>query len=106
MHWQQLLLLALPLLSSAQTDTQVPMKDMHGDGVYTPQTHASPRLVELLTIEPRASIFYTYARETRMSELFAEEGTGGQGVAVLVPTNKAVMALTRKPCVLPLEIRP
>jgi hypothetical protein len=95
-YWLSLLL-ALPLFCSAQADTQVPLNGGGMDHVHTPETHASPRLVELLTVEPRASIFYTYARETTMSQLFSEEATGGAGVALLVPTNRAVMALAKKP---------
>ncbi|TCD71133.1 hypothetical protein EIP91_012081 [Steccherinum ochraceum] len=59
-----------------------------------PLTTPVPSLADLLTIEPSASIFYTYAREVELSELFADsEGNN----TVLVPTNKAVMALSRKP---------
>ncbi|GBE77269.1 hypothetical protein SCP_0101420 [Sparassis crispa] len=62
--------------------------------VYTPQTNAQPTLADLLTIESSTSIFYTYARETRISELFVDEHAQ---ITLLVPTNKAVMALARKP---------
>ncbi|KAJ4470246.1 hypothetical protein J3R30DRAFT_1243062 [Lentinula aciculospora] len=65
-----------------------------------------PSLADLLTIESSASIFYSYARELALSELFSErEGSaqveeqinGKSGLTLLVPTNKAVMALARKP---------
>ncbi|KZT08768.1 uncharacterized protein LAESUDRAFT_757480 [Laetiporus sulphureus 93-53] len=65
-----------------------------GADTYTPQTHAQPSLADLLTIEPAASIFYSYARETELSALFADESAR---LTLLVPTNKAVMALARKP---------
>ncbi|KAE9392709.1 hypothetical protein BT96DRAFT_830276 [Gymnopus androsaceus JB14] len=64
-----------------------------------------PSLADLLTIESSASTFYSYARELSLSELFSRQlqagftGTEGQGqgLTLLVPTNKAVMALERKP---------
>ena len=56
-----------------------------------------PRLAELLTLEGRASIFYSYARETSMSALFTQSMGEGEGTTVFVPTNKAVQALARKP---------
>ncbi|KAF8488693.1 hypothetical protein JB92DRAFT_3015871 [Gautieria morchelliformis] len=56
-----------------------------------------PTLADLLTLEGRASIFYSYARETDMSALFTQSVTEGEGTTVFVPTNKAVQALARKP---------
>jgi len=64
------------------------------------ETHAQPTLADLLTIESSASIFYSYARELELSRMFGEELGGGDSakkVTLLVPTNKAVMALSRKP---------
>ena len=58
----------------------------------TPQQ--GPTLVDLLTIQPAASIFYSYARELELSSLF---GDNTANLTLLVPTNKAVMALARKP---------
>jgi len=55
-----------------------------------------PTLADLLTLETRASIFYSYARETDMSARFDGAGGGG-GTTLFVPTNKAVQALSRKP---------
>ncbi|KIY70707.1 hypothetical protein CYLTODRAFT_347327 [Cylindrobasidium torrendii FP15055 ss-10] len=53
-------------------------------------------IADLLTIEPSLSIFYSYARElgdiARMLE-----GPADRKLTVLAPTNKAVMALARKP---------
>ncbi|KAJ3893901.1 hypothetical protein GG344DRAFT_63423 [Lentinula edodes] len=72
------------------------------------QLNNMPSLADLLTIESSASIFYSYARELALSQLFADSKStvrdGEQkrtvenaGLTLLVPTNKAVMALARKP---------
>lgn len=61
---------------------------------YTPLTHTQPTLADLLTIEPAASIFYAYARELALVAQFADAAAR---CTLLVPTNKAVMALARKP---------
>jgi len=61
---------------------------------YTPLTTDMPSLADLLTIEPSASIFYSYAREIELSQMF---GNLKSKSTILVPTNKAVMALSRKP---------
>ncbi|KAI0271496.1 hypothetical protein BC834DRAFT_841122 [Gloeopeniophorella convolvens] len=53
-----------------------------------------PTLFDVLTIEPSTSIFFSYARELELSRMFVENSTN---LTVLVPTNKAVMALARKP---------
>ncbi|KAF8515777.1 hypothetical protein BU17DRAFT_67706 [Hysterangium stoloniferum] len=53
-----------------------------------------PTLADLLTLETRASIFYSYAREVDTSERFSDNG---DALTMFVPTNKAVMALGRKP---------
>ncbi|EIM92422.1 uncharacterized protein STEHIDRAFT_117441 [Stereum hirsutum FP-91666 SS1] len=63
-----------------------------------PETAETPiaksTLSDLLTIEHSASIFFSYARETQLSQLFQDKDAG---TTLLVPTNKAVMALARKP---------
>ncbi|ETW86744.1 hypothetical protein HETIRDRAFT_40718 [Heterobasidion irregulare TC 32-1] len=56
--------------------------------------HAQPTLADLLTIERSASIFFSYARETGLNSLFSDETAMN---TILVPTNKAVMALAKKP---------
>ncbi|KAH9486117.1 FAS1 domain-containing protein [Psilocybe cubensis] len=61
---------------------------------YTPQTTVQPTLSDLLTIEPSASIFYSYARELEMSSMLSKQDSK---LTLFVPTNKAVMALARKP---------
>ncbi len=53
-----------------------------------------PTLFDLLTIEPTTSIFFSYARELESSRLLVDLDSN---ITVLVPTNKAVMALARKP---------
>ncbi|KAJ7090356.1 hypothetical protein B0H15DRAFT_922498 [Mycena belliarum] len=59
------------------------------------QQSMQPTLADLLTIEPSTSIFYSYARELTSSNMFSNSEAGP--VTLLVPTNKAVMALSRKP---------
>lgn len=88
--------LTLPFFASAATDEQITMQGpfTHESGPYTPQTHSQPSLADLLTIESSASIYYSYARETELSSLFSDERAH---LTLLVPTNKAIMALARKP---------
>ncbi|KAK1225344.1 hypothetical protein PQX77_011705 [Marasmius sp. AFHP31] len=70
---------------------QIPMMEPE----YTPQTNsAGPTLADLLTIDSSTSIFYSYARELELSKLLNDESAG---LMLLAPTNKAVMALARKP---------
>ena len=68
-----------------------------GQQDYTPLTTPQPTLADLLTIEPSASIFYSYARELELSSAFSNPSTK---LSLFVPTNKAIMALSRKPWVL------
>lgn len=91
--------LALPFFASAAIDEQIAMPGSIIDEAapYTPQTHSQPSLADLLTIESSASIYYSYARETELSSLFSDESAH---LTLLVPTNKAVMALAQKPCVI------
>ncbi len=78
---------ALPFMSAL--GEQIPM-----NSGYTPLTTTKPLLSDLLTIESSASIFYSYARELELSKMLEDENAR---LTVLVPTNKAVMALARKP---------
>ena len=64
--------------------------------VNWPSSDGRPTLFDLLTIEPRTSIFFSYARELELSRLFVNVDSN---ITLLVPTNKAVMALARKPYV-------
>lgn len=88
-----LLLLLLPLLTPTFA-SQADQVAMHTEN--QPTTSSKPTLADLLTIEPSASIFYGYARELEMSSMLSD---GRLKLTLLVPTNKAVMALARKPCV-------
>ncbi|KAF9011440.1 hypothetical protein BDQ17DRAFT_1223053, partial [Cyathus striatus] len=59
-----------------------------------PFTPTAPTLADILTITPSTSIFFSYARELPLSAMFADSSAR---VTLLVPTNKAVMALPQKP---------
>jgi hypothetical protein len=85
-----LLVSTLSLVSASKKD-QMPILS---DPEYVPQTTPQPTLADLLTIEPAASIFYSYARELELSSMFSDHDAK---VTMFVPTNKAVMALARKP---------
>jgi hypothetical protein len=62
------------------------------DGVF----NVGPVLSDQLALEPQASIFFTYARESaKLSGILSGRGDGKY--TVFVPTNKAIMALHRKP---------
>ena len=95
MRFHLLSLLILPLLASAGSDEQQIITNTNDMAEpYTPLTTSKPTLADLLTIESSASIFYSYAREIPLSERFSDVDTKS---TLLVPTNKAVMALARKP---------
>lgn len=85
MHLQVLVLLLLPLFCSASTSEQM---------VFPNQLDNEPTLADLLTIESSASIFFSYARELKLGNILSEKHPE---ITVLVPTNKAIMALARKP---------
>ena len=51
-------------------------------------------LSDVLTVQTSASIFFSYARETQIGELMKASNVR---LTVFAPTNKAVMALSRKP---------
>ena len=61
----------------------------------------APMLSDELSLEPQASIFFSYARESaKLSGIMSgagEYGSGSTKFTVFVPTNRAVMALARKP---------
>jgi hypothetical protein len=59
----------------------------------------APMLSDQLSLEPQASIFFTYARESAKASGILEGGeyNGVEQFTVFVPTNKAIMALARKP---------
>jgi hypothetical protein len=64
----------------------------------------APRLSDVMTLEPQASIFFSYARESaRLGGILSSEvgNEDGRKYTVFVPMNRAVMALPRKPYVRP-----
>jgi hypothetical protein len=87
--------LSLVSASNSKRD-QIPMASDSNFPEYVPQTTPQPTLADLLTIEPSASIFYSYARELELSSMLSDHNAK---FTVFVPTNKAVMALARKPSV-------
>ena len=91
MRFQLLCSFLLPLLVSAAVNDQIPIGQVD---MSAPLTTSRPTLADLLTIETSASIFYSYARELELSERFGDVDARN---TLLVPTNKAVMALARKP---------
>ena len=91
MRFQLLYSFLLPLLVSAAVNDQIPIGQVD---MSAPLTTSQPTLADLLTIETSASIFYSYARELELSERFGDVDARN---TLLVPTNKAVMALARKP---------
>jgi hypothetical protein len=58
-----------------------------------------PMLSDQLSLETDASIFFSYARESaKIGGILSGMGEyGGEKFTVFVPTNKAVMALAKKP---------
>ena len=62
----------------------------------------APMLSDVMTLEPQASIFFSYARESaKLSEILSGAAGNGDGkkYTVFAPMNRAVMALPRKPYV-------
>ncbi len=78
--------ITLGILPAAAAD-QVPMD-------FGRPSNLPPTLFDLLTIEPTTSIFFSYTRELDLSRLLVDLDSK---ITVLVPTNKAVMALAKKP---------
>ncbi|KAJ3519284.1 hypothetical protein NMY22_g13279 [Coprinellus aureogranulatus] len=89
MQLRFLTVLAVSVLSWAN---QVPM--VEPDTPYVPAISAKPSLADLLTIESSTSIFYSYARELELSQGLSNKD---MKLTLFAPTNKAVMALARKP---------
>jgi len=58
------------------------------------QQPSGPSLADILTVERSLSIFYSYARETKFGKLLDDPA---ENITILAPTNKAVIALPRKP---------
>ncbi|KAG1902672.1 uncharacterized protein F5891DRAFT_1022841 [Suillus fuscotomentosus] len=93
MRLSLLLAFILPFAVSASLQEQIIIPPMP-QTIASPFTSSQPTLADLLTIEPSASIYYSYARETELSSRFSSESVW---FTMLVPTNKAVMALAHKP---------
>lgn len=70
-------------------------------GNNQPASNVRPTLFDLLTIESGSSIFFSYARELELSRLFVDADAK---LTLLVPTNKAVMALAKKPHQAPVPV--
>lgn len=81
--------LLFPLLSSAFVTEQTVM-----DEGQTAVSHSTQTLADLLTIEPSASIFYDYARGIGLGNKLNDKSSA---ITVLVPRNKAIMKLAKKP---------
>ncbi|KZV71023.1 hypothetical protein PENSPDRAFT_651052 [Peniophora sp. CONT] len=75
--------LATSLFAAGVSAEQVIMSSPQGSNLF-----------DLLTIEPSVSIFFSYARETEISKLLVDTSIKN---TLLVPNNRAVMALARKP---------
>ena len=82
-------LLLFPLFSSALISEQAVMGQ-----AQTPVSRPAQTLADLLTIEPSASIFYDYARGISLGSKLNDKSSM---TTVLVPRNKAVMKLAKKP---------
>lgn len=81
--------LLFPLLSSALVNDQTVMGQEQ-----ISVSHSTQTLADLLTIEPSASIFYDYARGVGLGNKLNDKSSM---ITVLVPRNKAVMKLAKKP---------
>ena len=79
-------LLLLSLLASTLASEQIVMDE--------PQAHPTQTLADFLTIERSASIFYDYARGIPLGNKLSDRSAK---ITVLVPENKAVMKLIKKP---------
>lgn len=88
----KLRLFIVAAVSTLSWANQVPMVEPNVP--YVPEVSAKPTLADLLTIESSTSIFYSYARELELSQGLSNKDIR---LTLFVPTNKAVMALARKP---------
>lgn len=97
MRYQLLTFLICPIITLASYAEQIlitPTDITSQESATIPALTDMPTLADLLTIDPSVSIFYSYAREVELSKIFTDEKARN---TLLVPTNKAVMALARKP---------
>lgn len=93
----------LTILSSAMASQfpipplpQTPDADM--PGTYHPEVVDMPSIADVLNSQSRSTIFYDYLREIDSISKMVSTNHGNE-LTLLVPTNKAVIALPRKPCV-------
>ena len=87
---------SLSVYNSQMERAQDPLS-VHNEGTIDEfKAEAGLMLSDILTVQTSASIFFSYARDTRIGELLEKEGAE---ITILAPTNKAVMALARKPSV-------
>ncbi|PAV22872.1 fas1 domain-containing [Pyrrhoderma noxium] len=85
---------SLSVYNSQMERAQDPLS-VHNEGTIDEfKAEAGLMLSDILTVQTSASIFFSYARDTRIGELLEKEGAE---ITILAPTNKAVMALARKP---------
>lgn len=85
----------LPLSKAAQIPMNPPA---HPElGLEQPLSSGEPTLYDLIMIDRRATIFGDYVRS--LNDMTGLLGDRGALTTVLVPTNKAVLALARKPYV-------
>jgi hypothetical protein len=74
------------------------MSHFENAGTYHPEVVTIPSLADVLSSQRGSSIFYDYLRElSSVSRMVSNRNT--KPVTLLVPTNKAVIGLPRKPCV-------
>jgi len=78
-----------PFLASALFNEQTVMGEAQAN-----LSHSTQTLADFLTIEPSASIFYDYARGIDLGNRLSDESSM---ITVLVPMNKAIMKLAKKP---------
>lgn len=87
---QLAVILLLPFFTSALVDDQMLLGEARTNLFH----HSTQTLADFLTIEPSASIFYDYARGTDLGNKLNDKSST---ITVLVPNNKAVMKLAKKP---------
>ncbi|PVF98622.1 hypothetical protein CPB86DRAFT_705006 [Serendipita vermifera] len=80
-------------------DQAPPLQEVIRDHLQNEETMRAPALSDQMSLEPKASIFFSYARESaKMSGVLSGVGEySGNKYTVFVPTNKAIMTLARKP---------
>ena len=88
----------LSIFNNEMNKDQTTLHTQHQGTIDEFKADAGLMLSDILTIQPSASIFFSYARDTRVGELLKKDGAD---ISVFAPTNKAVMALAHKPLVLP-----